>query len=145
MISLIFFALAAICNAVMDVVSFHYDESVFWKPWGNRKDNLWNQWWNANFSWKNKYILGDTHLGRKKLFWKINYPVQLTDAWHFFKMMMIIFIALSAVTFEKHYMPLFYAVSNPLFIILLMCGYGLAWNLTFNLFYNHLLIRKQKK
>ena len=86
MISLLLVALAAACNAVMDVLSFHYKQSIF------TKSNP--QWWNPAISWKNKYI-SDTYSGvnvniRRKLYFgsllMIDYPIFLTDAWHFFGM-----------------------------------------------------------
>lgn len=127
-LSLIFWSLAAICNAIMDVSNHHYSISIF------REFNP--MWWNGEISWKNKYIEGDPKFGFRKLFpnrkypiCKINYPVQLTDAWHLFKSLMIVLLAISVVTYEGYF-------DNILITITL---YGIVWNLTFNTFYNHIL------
>lgn len=128
--SFIFWSLASICNSIMDTSNHHYSVSIFKK---------WNPlWWNGEISWKNKYVNGDSSLGFKKLFpntkgflSKINYPVQLTDAWHFFKTLMIIFLTLSVISFDS-------SCNIFLFII-----YGFIWNFWFNLFYNHILPSKK--
>jgi len=128
MVSIILIALAAICNAVMDICSHHYYYSVF---------TMFNsQYWNANVSWANKYINGEPSIGRKKwLYGMLNIPVQITDAWHLFKSLMIVFL-ISAIPF---------CPSNELglpewiyYSAVIIAG-GTVWNLTFNLFYKHLL------
>jgi hypothetical protein len=86
MLSIVFFIFAAICNAIMDVSSFHYSKSIF----RSNKANF-RYWWDGEISWLNKYIDRDFLEGRIK--WnifgiKINKPVQITDAFHFFKMFM---------------------------------------------------------
>ena len=131
MISLLLVALAAICNAVMDVISFHYKQSIFTK---------YNpQWWNPAISWKNKYVdyskfaeyTGKVSKLEKRIFilnlFSIKYPTFLTDAWHFFKSLMIVLLGFAIVL----YVP----VVNIYVDIILV---GLAWNLVFNVFYNKL-------
>lgn len=118
MISILFVILASICNSVMDVSSFHYDNSIFNKL--NRK------FWDGSISWKNKYIdydKGDKR--RKKIFGLFNYPVQLTDSWHLFKSLMIVFLITSIVLYK----PLFGQLID-------FISMGILWNLTFNFFYN---------
>jgi len=119
----------------MDVTNYHYSKSIF--------KNLNPMWWNGELSWKNKYINGDPSLGFRKLFpnskgllGKINYPVQLTDAWHFFKMFMIVFLSASVVTFVNTISDISYSELIYFFI------YGVLWNLWFNLFYNRILSSK---
>jgi hypothetical protein len=82
-----FILLAAICNAVMDTITHHWDASIF-------KQLRNGMWWDPSISWKNKYVDRDPKLGFRKLFhisthklrfkpliWilkqinKINYPV----------------------------------------------------------------------
>jgi hypothetical protein len=123
-VSVSLFVLAAICNAVMDISSHHFSESAL------RSFNP--MWWNAEVSWKNKYVDGDPKLGRRKIWRKINYPVQLTDAWHFFKTLMIVLLALSVLSFSGE-------ITGYFIVDLLI--YGFAWNLPFNLFYNRILRR----
>ena len=122
MISLLLVALAAICNAVMDVISFHYKQSIFTK--------FNPQWWNPAISWKNKYIDWDNDVRMEKVIYignlfSIKYPTFLTDAWHFFKSLMIVLLGFAIVLYNP--------VVNIYVDIILV---GLAWNLTFNVFYN---------
>ena len=133
-VSLIFWALAAICNAIMDACSHHFWTSVF--------QHLDQRWWNAEVSWKNKYVNFDPTLGHKKLFpnakgiiAKINYPVQLTDAWHFFKTCMILLLVGSILSLNIE-------IKEWTSLLILILAYGIVWNLTFSLFYQKLLKRK---
>ena len=125
-LNILFIALASICNSVMDTLDHHQSDSIFSKF----KNPLW---WNFNQGWRNKYIDRDPKKGRVKLFWKINKPVQITDAWHFFKMLMIIFICSAAsLSYDK-----------PSYLICLIV-LGLVWNNVFSLFYKRILIKKKK-
>jgi len=143
---IIFFLLAAMCNAVMDTTNHHYHKSIF----NNKKLDNW--FWNGEISWRNKYNNRNPYYGFKKLFnfetshlkfkpliWlvrklnNINYPVQFTDAFHFFKSLMIIFLCLSASCNFKGW-----------YFIIVFCVNGLLWNGTFNIFYNHILIKKNE-
>ena len=133
MISLIFLSLAAICNAIMDTLQFHFYDSIFEKD--IKTSSKWNQYWNPNISWRNKYINGEVAWGRKKILNIINYPVFLTDGWHLFKSLMLSFLFLSIFTFNIkldywYYLPV-------LFIV-----YKTVWGMIFELFYKHILIRK---
>ena len=130
MISLLFWCLAAICNSIMDTCSHHFNESVF----------FYNSFFDTPNSWRYKYIGGTPENGRRKIKiwkWKFNYPVQLTDSFHLFKMLMIVFICLSIVFFEPT------PWHNWIWKLLVFVIYGIVWNLIFNLFYNHILIKKK--
>ena len=116
MISLILIIIAAICNAVCDTLKDHFPVSIF--------SRLNQQWWNPNESWKNKYVYD------KQTNWKKYIPDSLSDAWHCFKTIMI-FSLIGAVVC---YVPNYY---NWVYFIV----YGLNWNFSFNLFYNHILIK----
>lgn len=92
-------------------------------------------WWDGDISWKNKYVDGDTEKGRIKWFFGINKPVQLTDAFHFFKMLMIIFICFSIVC------GVFSSLEHEWYIFLLLfISYGITWNVVFSRFYDKILI-----
>ncbi len=106
MLSLLFIALAALCNSIMDVTMFRYSNSIFYT------DNpFWKTWWSD----------------RAKRFW----IVQLNDAWHFFKMWMIVFFIL-AVVFYK-----------PIYIFYIdFWVYGLIWNVVFNLFFDVIWLKE---
>jgi hypothetical protein len=120
--SILFITLAAICNAVMDKSMFHFHKSIFPKV----------VWWDGVNSWRNKYRMGNDRYGRRKILnTNINYPVQLTDAFHFFKMLSIVFICLSIVTYST--------VFNTLLDVIL---YGTIWNVTFSLFFDRILVKK---
>jgi len=122
--------MASICNAVMDKTNHHFNRSIF--------NKLNPKWWNGEISWRNKYVGGDVKDGRVKWVLGLNKPVQLTDAFHFFKMLMIVFMVLAIVTFpsvEYFSLNMFY----------LICGYGLAWNLTFSFFYHKIFTKRVDK
>lgn len=129
--SLIFIILAAICNAVMDACSHYYYRSIF-----TRYSDLY---WNADRSWLNKYIDRSPEKGFRKIFLGFNYPVFLTDAWHLFKSLMIVFLILS-ITFAWSNNPPF--ITTWWFYLVIIIVLGTIWNVVFNLFYNHLLIKK---
>jgi hypothetical protein len=122
--SLIFLILAAISNSVMDTLQFHFETSVFL--------NKNPQYWNPNISWKNKYVNGDTKLGRRKIFGLIDYPVLLTDGWHLFKSFTISFLILTALTFD-------FSLKFWYYYPIVFCIYKTIWGLFFELFYKYLL------
>lgn len=150
MISIIFWILAAICNAIMDTCSHHFNESVF----------FYNSFFDTPNSWRDKYIGGTPENGRRKIKiwkWKFNYPVQLTDSFHLFKMLMIVFICLSMAFYEPiiqeyrwgawqdHWHIRFmgaYIHPGMFNIPVVLIVYGTAWNVIFNLFYNKILLKK---
>lgn len=85
-IVLICWALAAVCNAVMDVIAFKFKRSIF----GNLNENYWN----PSKSWRNKYkdkmaYKGPAFIGSTTVF------SFLTDAWHLFQFLSNSFLALS--------------------------------------------------
>jgi len=118
MISLILVIISGMCNAIVDTISFKYYISIFSK--------LNPKFWNPEISWKNKYVDSNVTKGRKKLLWKINYPVQITDAWHLFKTLGI-FLYIFAIVF---YSPL--TSSLLLDVLLLGCFRNLGFSLLFN-------------
>jgi len=124
-ISLVLLILAAICNSLMDKPLHHWEKSIF----SNIKKN--KQWWYSKDSWKNKYVNGDSSQGRVKWFGLINKPVQLTDSWHFFKMLMIVFICM-AISLN----------SNIIHWSLDWIILGVSWNTFFSLMYNYILKKK---
>ncbi len=129
-ISLVCIMLAAICNAIMDTSTHHYNVS--------KLRTLNPKWWNGEISWRNKYIDGDVNKGRVKWFLGLNKPVQLTDAFHLFKMLMIIFICISIITFDACFVLI--GCHYHWYSFLIMLGiYGFSWNIIFSLFYNKIL------
>lgn len=151
MISLIFFIIAAACSGTIDVLAFHHPKSIFQKF----KKGFWSDAFYE--SWKGKYAdwdSGDRSLrklfpnfkSRFKIFnWigKINYPVQISDAWHFFKTIMIFAICASIVSFK----PIVFYEFNSRFLMYMITFvfYGTVWNLIFNTFYNWILVKGKIK
>ena len=136
MISLIFWCLAAACCAVMDTLQHHFYSS---KIYYMRRKPTQSYWWNPTYSWYNKYKGRNPQKGKIKWFWGLmDKPAFLTDGWHLFKSLMIVFICLSIAFADGIY-------SNPKWYsyIVIVVMFGTVWNLTFNLFYNHILIRKK--
>ena len=135
------FYLSSTCNAVMDKVDHQPQQLPFWhKITGKQK-----VWWNIKKGWQNKYINRDPARGRVK--WnimgiKINKPVQLTDAWHFFKMLMILFYTyppahiIGRLIGEK---MSFNALQNAVCIAFVWLIIGIWRNTNFSLWYNKIL------
>jgi len=126
-LSFLFLIMGSVCNAIMDTISHHYDTSIF-------KDLKNRGWWDPIISWKNKYIHGEPSIGRVKWYFGLDKPVQLTDAFHFFKMLMIVFICSGIVSALYSNISLEW---YSFFIFLL--GYGTAWNVVFSGFYDKIL------
>ena len=132
--------LAGFCNAIMDTVDHHFLQSVFSLIRGQKK----RLWWNEYQGWRNKYINRNQALGLRKmriLGMYFNYPVQLTDAWHFFKTIMLVLCALGISEGILYYtlLPLvvwYWYVSGCLI------AFCTAWVLGFNFGYNKVLLRK---
>jgi len=129
LLPLIFIALAATCNAVMDTVDHHQGDSIF----SAYKNQIW---WNSDKGWLNKYI--DRVVANGLVKWNVlgfefNKPVQISDSWHFFKTLMIIFNLIAIVTYS--YQATWYMHVAMFFL------YGFIRNKTFSLFYDKLLIK----
>lgn len=120
MISYILILLASVCNAIMDVTSFHYDKSIFAK--------LNPKYWNPQVSWKNKYVDWDNGNKERKKFLGINIAPAFTDAWHTSKSAMLICLISAIILYE----PLFNQLID-------FCALGFLWNMTFLFFYNVIL------
>ena len=81
-LALLVFFIAGASNGIMDACTHKHEHPLI-------KDR---QFWNnhpVTGSHLNKYVNRDPKQGRRKLFWKINYPVAFTDAWHLFKSIML--------------------------------------------------------
>ena len=139
----------AISNSVMDSVDHHQSRSIFSK----RKNQ---KWWNQSQGWKNKYIDYDLDIKngikprRVKWLWinkisfgliTMNKPVQLTDSWHFFKMLTIVCYVLASVTLPSFWLVMtdFVWYSIPLFISYIGI-LGIIRNKTFTLFYHKIFL-----
>lgn len=117
--SLIFWMLAAICNAVMDTLVHHYHISIF----KNMKNT---HFWNPDISWRFAPCLPYT-----------KYKV---DSWHLVKSTMIICLALSIVFIWQ---AKEFTINTWWYYMLFFILLGIIWNSTFNIFYNHILKSKE--
>ncbi len=120
--SMILVVLAAICNACMDTLVHHWDSSVFYKP-NCIENNRWNSFFNPEKSSVSAYILPFT-----------KYKV---DAWHLLKSLMIILLVGAIVISLASEPPIF---NVWWFYLGLFIWFGILWNGTFNIFYNHILL-----
>lgn len=67
--------ISGLAKAIQDTLEFHYWKSIFAKA-------KYENWWNPNMSWENKY---KWFPNSKILTWLISNPlVFVTDAWHTF-------------------------------------------------------------
>jgi len=126
-LALISWALAAVCNAVMDVVAFKFKRSVF------RELNPF--WWNPAKSWKNKYKgrepgNGPAYAGSTTVL------CFTTDAWHLFQFGMTLFMALSFIFVCQVEINL-----NIVSTLAILLGLKVLWGLVFELFYSKILRR----
>jgi len=132
--------LAAFCNAVMDTLADkpHFDKSIF-----SKYDS---DFWLKTDSWDNKYndIDGDGEgdvKGGLRYKGVLGFLNNLSDGWHIFQSLMIIFLAMSCslgifvtelFVFDSLFLNLF-----TYFIFL-----GIAWNVTFSAGYDKILKKK---
>ena len=69
--------LSSVSKAIQDKLQFHYSSSVF--PKLTKSENFWN----PQFSWRNKYKNNDPKQG-EKFYGSTTIFVSLTDGWHLF-------------------------------------------------------------
>ena len=114
---------AAISNAVMDTLQFHYGGSIFKKKcWGDpRKD-----------TWKNKWKLdeeGNAIVGKERFLFSSTILVFLTDAWHLFQFTMLVAL-ITAISFYESQSGLLYIKGIEILAMYVLFG------LTFELFFS---------
>lgn len=127
LLSMFFWSLAAILNAVMDTLVHHFYSSIFYH-------NTW-------FLQREKFFNPDY----QQYSYMLPYTKYKVDAWHLSKSLMIIFQATSNCFVFLAGVQLIPETSNVMLSIdvsISMIVLGIIWNLTFNLFYNKILIRK---
>jgi hypothetical protein len=125
-LSFLVWDLAAICNAVMDTLKFHYYNSIFHTKYGPN-----NAFWNEDLQGSKPYIIPGTK-------YKVN-------AWHLFKSAMIILQALSSCFIFLAGTYITVLPYKILIFIGLLIIYGIKWNGFFNLFYNKILLKKKHR
>jgi hypothetical protein len=127
-LSLVFLSLAAVTNAAMDELQFHFDKSIFSKMESHRK------WLDPKISWHNKWKNGDSTQG--EAFWGSSTVFcGFTDAWHFFKGLMISCFVLAIM------IPVARLVSlRWYFWVLIFFGLNLLYGFVFELFFSKLFL-----
>lgn len=157
---IIFVILAACSNAIMDTIKHHWSKSIFSFTKRGTKFREWLWKYFHQLSWQLAYVWMERatglpvneslfpYSGKYKIFgpkiWftilgiKIKKPPQLIDGWHFFKSLMIMLVLLP------------YALWDQVIVIydwnqwlLDWFTLGMAWNISFNFFYNKVLIKKK--
>jgi len=120
--------MAAVCNAVMDTLAFHYSTSKFkgFNP----------LFWDVTKSWRNKYKNGRKDEG-PKFFGSTTFLVFTTDAWHLFQFISNSLIIVSIVILAQPFFHLVWWID-----ILVFIGLKAIWGTVFELFYGTLLTDK---
>jgi hypothetical protein len=126
MLTLIFVFLAAICNAIMDVITYRFDLSIFSKL-------VRLKWYiDPSVSWRNKYKNGDPNQGPIFPF-STSILCAITDLWHLTKSIMLVLLYVGITC----YVP----IINPVLDVIL---YYIVFGVTFELFWSILFIIKKK-
>jgi len=126
MITLIFVFLAAICNAIMDIIAYKYNSSIFSKV-------VRLKWYiDPSVSWRNKYKNGDPNQGANFPF-STSILCAITDLWHLTKSIMLVLLYVGITC----YVP----IINPVLDVIL---YYIVFGVTFELFWSILFIIKKK-
>jgi len=113
--------IAAISNAIMDVLSYRYQTSIF--------VNFSKNWWNPSVSWKNKWKNGNPEQGER--FWgSSRWFVRFTDAWHFFQGLMFTCFMVCIVIYK----PVFSGLIDFALMYLI-------FTTTFQLFYSKIFMK----
>ena len=115
-------ALGAALNACMDVVTHHYDSSIF-----KNKDPFF---FDPDKSWIKRYKQGKTGMydldNPKKILWVFDYPFS-PDFWHYSKSLMVVSLAFAICLYNPY----------VFWVDFLFVGY--IWNTVFGLFYDKIL------
>ena len=109
---------AAVSEAIMDKIQFHYDRSIFSNP------KLKQTFWNPTKSWVNKWK--DDSAKEEKFLGSSSIFVFTTDAWHLFKFFRntFLFIGLPLLSFGS--------MNIILAAILARIIYGLVFTICFD-------------
>jgi len=102
--SLIFFTLASVCNAIMDIIKYKINKSIFLDL--NYKVFAWFM---SYYECKNHYFLN-------------------MDGWHTFKALMITFLILATITFPNNYLSI---LGIPYLFILYAIIWGVGFNASY--------------
>ena len=130
MLSVLFLVLAGMCNAVMDKIVFHWDDSVF-------KGSKLDWWANPEVSYRNKWKNNSNSSGGEKFPGSSTVFVWVTDLWHFAQSFMISFFVLAALFYGDGIINYFDNNWFNIFIDFIILKS--AFSLTFELFWSVIL------
>ncbi len=130
MLSVLFLVLAGMCNAVMDKIVFHWDDSVF-------KGSKLDWWANPEVSYKNKWKNNSNSSGGEKFPGSSTVFVWVTDLWHFAQSFMISFFVLATLFYADGIINYFDNNWFNIFIDFIILKS--AFSLTFELFWSVIL------
>jgi hypothetical protein len=119
--------IAAISEAIIDIISHNYYKSVF-------KYLKRPGYWNPDWSWRNKYKFGDKTFG-EKFKYSTTILVSFTDAWHLFKMISKITLMASLLLIGAQFGLTVYLL--PMFIVSKIIHQSV-----FHVFYTYILRAK---
>tara|TARA_R100000700_G_C3136439_1_gene119737 strand:+ start:186 stop:578 length:393 start_codon:yes stop_codon:yes gene_type:complete len=128
MISLVLVMLAGFCNAVMDIIQFKYNQSIF------AKYPSLDQWANPMRSWRNKWKDGNPQLGERFPFSSTVF-VWVTDLWHFAQSFMITFFVLAAI----FYSPIISFDNYIIEVVVSLAILKVGFSITFEIFWSKIL------
>lgn len=130
MLSILFLALAGMCNAIMDKINFHWDESIF-------KGSKLDWWANPEVSYKNKWKNNSNSTDGEKFPGSSTVFVWVTDLWHFAQSFMITFFVLAVLFYGDGIVNLFDTTwINMVCDLIILKG---AFSLSFELFWSVIL------
>jgi hypothetical protein len=137
-IGVILSCIAGVSNSIMDTLNFKYKDSIFSKI---PETSKWYWWLNTpNITWKNKYKNRDPEQG-PAFPGSTTWLVWVTDAWHFFQMIMFsclqLMITLPIVTLYSIVFP----VETWEFIVMtivLFITFKVTLSSTFELFWSRI-------
>jgi Flp pilus assembly protein TadB len=125
---IILIIISAICKAIMDVISFKYNDSIF-KKW---------KWFDPSISWSNKYKNNDPKKG-PLFFGSTTFLVWTTDAWHFFQMIMLSCFIICIILGINLLLPKMILIKIIVIDIILFCILKILYGGVFELFYKYIL------
>lgn len=117
--------LAALCNAIADVLAFKFKTSIF--------KNLNPDWWNPGKSWRNKYKNKAIFQG-EAFFGSTTFLRFTTDAWHMFQFLSNSFLTLSLV-FTVHRLNSLEWWEDVVFFIALKILWGVVFQPCYKIFF----------
>lgn len=116
------FFICGLMDGVKDTLSFHYNQSIFYKAKNQ-------QFWNPDISWRNKYKKGDAAQG-PKFFLSTSVFSFTTDAWHLSK-----FIGVNVLLLYVLYLMMLYMRFRWYWLFLLWLMIKLTIGAGFHLIY----------